>query len=213
MDVFPTDLPGLTWSVMKAPKFTTRVQTSISGRELRVPDQVYPIWTWTLQYSFLRDQRDTRFGNALGTGYDELRELMGFYTRQQGSFNTFLYQDPTDDYVVNQGIGSGDGVITNYQLVRTMGGGAAGAEFTEPITQVQSIIGGGPMVNGVVVPYSYIGNGVVVLASAPPPGSLVSCTFSHWWPVRFVDDTSEFENFMYQLWSAKQIKFQSVLLP
>src|SRR5215472_834775 len=196
MDVFPSDLPGLTWSVTKAPKFVTRVQTSISGRELRVPDMAYPIWTWTLQYSFLRDNRDTRYGNALGTGYQELRELMGFFTRQQGSFSTFLYDDPTDDYVQNQGIAYGDGTTVSFQLVRTMAGAPA-TGFTEPITQVSNILG--VFVNGNLVPHTYNGMGIIMLNSAPPAGALVSCTFQYWWPVRFTEDTAEFENFMYQL--------------
>jgi hypothetical protein len=40
--IFPT-LPGLGWSVSKAPRFATRIQRAISGRELRVLDQPNPI--------------------------------------------------------------------------------------------------------------------------------------------------------------------------
>ena len=57
--IFPA-LPGLGWSVTKAPRFATRIQKAISGRELRVLDQPYPIWTWTLTYALLRDKWDTR---------------------------------------------------------------------------------------------------------------------------------------------------------
>ena len=74
---FPT-LPGLGWSVSKAPRFATRIQRAVSGRELRALDQPNPIWTWTLTYSMLRDQNDTRAASGPGVGYDELRTLMGF---------------------------------------------------------------------------------------------------------------------------------------
>ena len=57
--IFPA-LPGLGWSVTKAPRFATRIQKAVSGRELRVLDQPYPIWTWTLTYALLRDKWDTR---------------------------------------------------------------------------------------------------------------------------------------------------------
>ena len=65
--IFPS-LPGLGWSVSKAPKFATRTQKAISGRELRVVDQLYPVWTFTLKYEFLRDEHDTRGSGGLGAG-------------------------------------------------------------------------------------------------------------------------------------------------
>ena len=214
MDVFPSDLPGLTWSILRAPKFATRKQVSTSGRVLAVADYPYPIWTWTLTYDFLRDGNTTAFGGApgIGTGHSELRELMGFYVRQQGAFNVFLYDDPNDDSVTNQGIGSGDGNTTTYQLVRTLSAPSYGGLFTEPITQPDynsvSI-----HVNGVFSPFTVGSYGTLILPSAPPPGALVTATFKYYWPVRFTEDTFEFENFMHTLWSLKKLTFESVLLP
>jgi uncharacterized protein (TIGR02217 family) len=204
MDVFPV-LPGVTWSVIKAPKFATRIQSSISGREMRVLDQLYPIWTWTLIYSFLRDQNDTSHGNAGGTGFDELRTLAGFFLRQQGSFQTFLYNDPTDNVVRLQYIGTGDGANATFQLYRTFGG------FIEPITQPTLIAQ--VYVAGTSVPFTYLGSGAVQLNSAPAAGAIVTSDFYYDFPVRFAADTVDFENFMYQLWELKKISFQSVILP
>ncbi len=54
-------------------------------------------------------------------------------------------------------------------------------------------------------------------ANPPAPGSPAArparyrCDGSIEFTVRFADDTAEFENFMYQLWSLKQVKLQSVL--
>src|ERR1700761_9194263 len=115
--VFPT-LPGLGWSVSKAPRFATRVQRAVSGRELRVLDQPNPIWTWTLTYELLRDSHDVRGANGPGVGYDELRTLMGFFLQQQGSFRPFLFDDPTDDQVSGQALGTGDGSAAVFQLTR-----------------------------------------------------------------------------------------------
>ena len=83
--IFPT-LPGLAWSVTKAPRFATRIQRAVNGRELRILDQPYPVWTWTLNYSLLRDKWDTRGPAGLGAGYDELRTLAGFFLQRQGAF-------------------------------------------------------------------------------------------------------------------------------
>ena len=71
----------------KAPRFATRTQKAISGRELRIIDQVNPIWTWTLTYEILRDKHDTRGPAGLGAGYDELRTLAGFSCSSRVRFN------------------------------------------------------------------------------------------------------------------------------
>ncbi len=205
--IFPA-LPGLAWSVTKAPRFATRIQKAISGRELRVLDQPYPIWSWTLTYSLLRDKWDTRGAGGLGAGYDELRTLAGFFLEQQGAFQPFLFDDPTDDTIAGQPIGTGDSSTSVFQLVRSMGG------FTEPITAPNTV--SAIYLNGVRQnPASYAvdaATGLVTFATPPTAGQLITADFTYWFRVRFADDTAEFENFMYQLWSLKQIKLESRLL-
>jgi uncharacterized protein (TIGR02217 family) len=207
--VFPT-LPGLGWSVSKAPKFATRTQKAISGRELRVADQALPIWTFTLTYEILRDAHDTRGGAGigLGIGYDELRTLAGFFLQQQGAFAAFLFDDPSDDSVTGQYLATGDGSTTLFQLYRTFGG------FTEPVIAPNVV--GAIYFNGVAQSSSgysvNAANGLVTFTAAPGAGVSVTADFTYYFLVRFADDTAEFENFMYQLWSLKQIKLQSVLL-
>ena len=212
MDLFPSDLPGLSWSPTKAPEFATRIQTSISGRELRSLDMPYPTWTWTLSYEFLRDGNNTAFGGAqgLGAGKQELRELMGFYCRQQGSFNMFLYNDPTDNITTNQVLAAGDGSTTLFQLQRSLIS-STNALFTEPVTQPNQITA--VYVGGTPVAYSLGAYGQLHLAAPPAAGALVSASFTYFWPVRFLADTNEFENFMLGLWALKKIQFKSVLLP
>src|SRR5215813_12655610 len=83
--IFPA-LPGLAWSVTKSPTFQTRIQRTVSGRELRALDYPYPLWQFTLVFDFLRDNP--------AAGHDELRTLMGFFMLCQGAFGTFLFQDP-----------------------------------------------------------------------------------------------------------------------
>ena len=204
--IFPV-LPGLGWSVSKSPRFATRIQKAVSGRELRVLDQPNPIWLWTLTYDILRDRHDSR-GTGLGTGFDELRSLMGFFLQQQGAFQPFLFDDPTDDTVTGQPIATGDASTAQFQLVRTMNG------FAEPVTapNVVSAI----YFNGVrqsAATYSTDPNtGLVTFTTPPPAGQAITADFTYWFRVRFADDTAEFENFMLQLWRLKQIKLQSALL-
>jgi uncharacterized protein (TIGR02217 family) len=210
---FPT-LPGLGWSVSKAPRFATRIQRAVSGRELRVIDQPNPIWTWTLTYSLLRDEHDTRAASGPGAGYDELRTLMGFFLQQQGAYQPFLFDDPTDDRASAQAIGSGDGGTTVFQLVRTMGAALPGGGFAEPITAPNTVStiyfdGVRQSASGYSVDSA---TGLVTFATPPPPGQLITVDFTYFFRVRFADDSAEFENFLYQLWALKQVKLQSVFV-
>jgi uncharacterized protein (TIGR02217 family) len=208
--IFPV-LPGLSWSVTKQPRFATRVQRAVNGRELRVVDQPNPLWTWTLTYQVLRDGNDAR---AAGGGYDELRTVMGFFLQQQGAAGAFLFDDPTDDAVTGQPIGIGNASASVFQLVRSMGTGLAGGGSAEPVTAPNTV--SAICFNGVrqsASTYSIDAEtGLVTFASPPPSGRAITADFTYWFRVRFSDDSAEFENFMVRLWSLKQIKLQSMLL-
>ena len=209
--IFPS-LPGLGWSVVKSPRFATRIQRAVNGRELRALDQPYPLWNWTLTYPLLRDRNDMRAplpaAGGFGIGYDELRILAGFFLQQQGALQPFLFDDPTDDIAAAQPLGTGDSSRTAFQLLRHMGG------FAEPITApntVSAIYFDG--IQQSAANYTVdAATGSVTFATPPPAGQLVTADFTYWLRVRFADDTAEFENFMLQLWQARQIKLRSVFL-
>jgi hypothetical protein len=130
--IFPS-LPGLGWSVVKSPRFATRIQRAVNGRELRALDQPNPIWSWTLTYPLLRDRSDARAPSGAGIGYDELRTLAGFFLQQQGALQPFLFDDPTDNAVTAQPLGAGDSSRAVFQLLRTMG------SFAEPVTAPNAV--------------------------------------------------------------------------
>ena len=131
----------------------------------------------------------------------------GLFLQHQGTFRPFLFDDPTDNTVADQVLGTGDGGIRTFQLVRTMG------RFAEPITapNVVSAI----RFNGVHQnPTNYTierETGMVTFATPPPAGHVIAADFTYRFRVRFAEDSAEFENFLYQLWQLKQIKLQSVL--
>jgi uncharacterized protein (TIGR02217 family) len=204
LNQFPV-LPGLAWSVTKQPAFKTRIQKSVSGRERRALDQPLPIWTWTLTYDFLRD-------NIAG-GYNELRALMAFHAQQQGAYTGFLYTDPTDNAVTGSNLGTGNASQAAWQLVRNLDPSLPGGGYAEPM--VAPNIVGAVYLNGVVQsPSSYSvnsNNGILTFTTPPGAGVVVTADFSYYFRVRFTDDAASFENFMYQLWRLKQIKFISIL--
>jgi hypothetical protein len=63
-----------------------------------------------------------------------------------------------------------------------------------------------------VTDYSLSSLGVATFSPAPASGAVLTWTGSYYWRVRFLQDSSEFTNFMQQLYSAKKISFKTVKL-
>lgn len=187
--VFPA-LPGLAWNVTKAPTFQTRIQRTVSGRELRAVDYPNPLWQFTLIFAFLRDNPSV--------GLDELRTVMGFFMSCQGASGTFLFEDPSDCRVSGQYLGTGDSSKSDFQLQRTMGTTLPNGGFSEPIVApntVDAIYFDGITQAG--SSYSVDPNtGLVTFETPPSTGLVVTANFSYWFRCRFVDDSYSFENFM-----------------
>jgi hypothetical protein len=215
--VFP-NLPGLGWSVSKSPRFQTRTQKATSGRQLRIVDQQYPIWTFTLNFPLLRDDNDSRAGNGVGpgVGYNELRTLAGFFLELQGAYGNFLFWDPTDNTVAAQYLMTGNGTTNSTPLLRAMG------SFEEPLLGVvddgshplQFFFNGVFQSSGVGTSSQFGYTGVadtVTFTAAPAAGGVVTANYSYYFLCHFSDDTMNLENFLYQLWQAKSVKFESVL--
>ncbi|MDD5247815.1 MAG: DUF2460 domain-containing protein [Rhodocyclaceae bacterium] len=192
-DLLLPSLPGLAWSVLKTPEWSTSAQRSVSGKELRLPNWSYPIWHFALTYEVLR-------ADAVNT---ELQTLMGFFCARQGSFDTFLFNDPTDNAVTAQPLGTGDGATKSFQLVRQMAG------FVEPVKELN----GAPQlfVNGVATSAFSLGTGgVVTFNTAPANGAALTWSGNFYFRVHFEKDLAEFENFLYQLWALKKLEIASV---
>jgi uncharacterized protein (TIGR02217 family) len=188
--VFPV-LPGLLWDVKKRPNWSTRIQRSASGREVRAALFSMPLWDFDLAFEILRAD----------TAHLELQQLMGFYLQQQGPLVGFYYSDPSDNEVIGQTIAIGDGVTTVFPFMRSMGG------YIEPVGGVNSVanlyLSGARQTAGFT-----IGPSAVAFATPPATGAVVSADFSFYYLVRFADDALEFNNFMHQLWEAKSVKLK-----
>ncbi len=197
-DVFPT-LPGLKWDQIKTPIFSTRIQRTVSLRELRCALAVYPLYEYTLVYEVLRDD----------TLHNELKTLAGFYLAHYGAFDDWLYVDSSDSVVTGQNIGtaSGSGV---FQLRRLYGG------FYEPCLDIISsatlhVYDNGTLVDPGNYIVGYLGAGTVTFTNPPVSGHTITADFSFYHRCRFVEFTEgtsdSFSMFMANLWEAKKINF------
>lgn len=200
--VFPTSsFRGITFSSFKTPTWGSRMQRSVSGRELAAPDYANPIWNWKLTFSFLRDF-------PVGMIASELRLLQNFYNARQGSYDTFLYEDRDDYTVTDEPIGAGDGSATEFQLARRLYAGGFIEDITAPLAITEIAIDGTPTVDYTLDSST----GIVTFGSAPGDGLAITATFTYYFRCRFMDDAVEFERFLHQYWSVKELRLRSVVL-
>ncbi len=195
---FPT-LAGQGWSVHKKPLFSTRVASHVSGREARTPFFSYPLYEFELTFDGLDSG-----AHYPGLGSNSLQSLMGLFLQAQGQFGTFLYTDPTDNAVLAQVVGTGDGATIAFTLVRTLGG------FTDPVGWVNTL--SNVYLNGVsqASGFSLTPPNTLVFVTAPGSGALISADFSYAFQCRFLDDQNDFENFTSGLWTVQSLTFRSV---
>lgn len=203
--IYPV-LPGLSWNIERNIGFKSRIQRSVSGRRSALLDQPFPIRMWSLSYEVLRDQSDRR-GPGLGIRLNEMTTLQGFFLQCQGAFGHFLFEDPIDRARYAEPLGSGDGTTTQFQLVRTLGGAVEPIYAPNVVAHVY--------LSGIIQStgaYSVnTATGIVTFTAAPALNAPITADFSYRWRCAFMEDQMSFKNFLYQLYSADGIKFESLL--
>jgi uncharacterized protein (TIGR02217 family) len=212
--LFPK-IRGLAWDIVKTPTFNTEIQESLAGREVRVQNFQNPIWEFTLHYEYLLN--DPRFRDD--TEATPLETLVGFFLARGGQFDDFLLNESDltnrleDSTYSGQPVGTGNGVNTNFQLLRNVGGFMEAVQ--NPANQTALVyVGGSPKVQG---PDYTIANGLVTFTTAPANGAAITADFTFLHRVRFHTGTSrsgkegiEFSNFYYQLYECKDVQLISV---
>jgi uncharacterized protein (TIGR02217 family) len=197
--VFPV-LAGLTWDVIKTPEFATSVQRGVSGREIRVQQRIYPLWTFQVQFELLRDDPTAQ---SPASPFNELKQLLGHFLIRAGQWDSFLYTDPSDSLVTDQAIGTGDGSNKNFQLVRAYGG------FIEPVNNATIVTN--VKDNGTIktpgTDYNVSATGLVTFTSAPVAGHAITWTGTYYYRVRITTDTEDFKEFYSNLWENRSFSF------
>jgi len=189
--IYPV-LPGLMFPTQKQPEFSTAIKKSVSGKEYRAAFMQYPLWTFDLTYEFLRN----------GLAGNDLNTLLGFFLARQGSFDNFLFNEPSDYLATDVTFGTGDGTTTQFQLVRGLGA------FVEPVQNVNiltNIKSNGAIVSG--SGYSLGSTGIVTFITAPVASAVLTWSGTFYYRVRFTQDTSQFSQFMQDLWENKKVQF------
>jgi uncharacterized protein (TIGR02217 family) len=147
--VFPTfNLPNIGWPIKRAPMWSTKIQESISGKEVRLAYYTYPKYKYVIDLNALQSI----------VSANDFATFLGFYNLRQGQFDTFLYSDPDQNSVTGQAIGTGNGSTAAYQLVNSYG------TFVEPVLAPNTV--SAVYLSAVSIPAAGI--------SAPTNGTLTS---------------------------------------
>ena len=128
---------------------------------------------------------------------------------EPGCASYTLLQDPYDNSVTDQPIGTGDGTTATFQLGRTFNLGGTNT-FFEPIYVVR----GTPVVKvaGVSSAFFTLGNqGQITFSGGhiPTGGQAITWTGSFLFWVNFFDDTIEPEQAFANLWSLSGLELES----
>jgi uncharacterized protein (TIGR02217 family) len=212
--MFPK-IRGLAWEITKTPTFSTEIQESLAGREVRIQNFQNPIWEFTLNYEYLLNDPKARDENE----QTPLETLVGFFLARGGQFDDFLLNESDltgrleDSVYSGQPIGTGDGVNKSFQIVRNVGGFLEAVQ--NPMNQTALVY-----LNGVLktqgTDYT-IANGVVTFTSAPGGGVSITADFIMLHRVRFHTGSSrsgkegiELSNFYFNLYECKEVQLLSV---
>jgi len=115
--IFPMTLPGVGLRLSREPTTAVTVHESVGGREMRSTWQTQPKIRYRLSIDFLRNN----------SSFDELFQVVRFFTARFGMLDSFLIDDPVDNTVTDKlesntshGFGVGDGATLSFQLQRTL---------------------------------------------------------------------------------------------
>ena len=195
LPTFP-GLPGQDIVVKRTVNQSGTAHKSLGGKKVATTYQTYPTYTYEVSFNFLRA------GSGYGITATEWQTLEGFIKALYGGQGMFLFSDPNDNAATAQLFGTGDGVTTTFQLVRTLG------SFTEPVffPNVMTSV----TVNGTpTAAYTLSATGQVIFTTAPAGSAPLAWTGTFYWGCRLVGETFDFEQFMTRLLRLGSLTFET----
>ncbi len=168
---FPDDIA---YGATGGPEFATSVVATASGYEQR-----------NINWSSARGRWDVASGLKKQT---QLDTLIAFFRARKGRAVGFRFKDWTDYKATGQVLGAGNGVLTQFQLVKKYVSGST--EELRPITKpvsgsVKVYLNGVLKTSGVTINHT---TGLVILTVAPAAGVVVTADYEFDVPVRFDTD-------------------------
>ena len=172
--------PEYSWGAEGGPRFKTAVAQSDGGHESRAQAWQYPLATYTLTRDLFSPADHER--------------MMAFWRLRGGRAVGFRWKDWQDYSGTAQALGTADGVVTNFALVKRYSyddpDTGVSAAVLRPITKpvpgtVRVYLDGVEQASGWSVNTA---TGLVSFLSPPAAGKIVTADYEFDVPVRFADD-------------------------
>ena len=168
---FPNDIA---YGATGGPEFATSVVATASGFEQR-----------NINWSAARGRWDVASGLKKQT---QLDTLVAFFRARKGRAHGFRFKDWTDFKATAQALGTGNGTITTFQLIRTYSSGGATdvRTITKPVAgTVKVYLAGVQQMSGWSVNTT---TGIITFTTPPANSVAVSADYEFDVPVRFDTD-------------------------
>lgn len=173
--IFPS-FKGQTYDNLKRGEFKTTLFESLSGNESRVGFRTYPKYIFKIPLiQLIEDYSKT-----------EMQQFFGFLLQHRGMLTPFWYDDPLDNSISEEVIGTGDGSATDFQLVRSLGG------FTEPVNNKKGTAN--IYVDDELVPIDdrvISATGLVTFNTPPVNNAVITWSGFYYYRCRFTEDSKD----------------------
>lgn len=188
--VFPA-LPGIGWDIDRSWEWKNAGRDSESGRSFKRAMWTTPRRHYRLRIDVLRSGAEA-----------ELQQLVGFFNRHKGSYETWLFDDPIDNTATQQTLGASDGTRVNYQLVRAFGGHQQAVfDLNGAISLYADHLDGGGIVPLTGITFT-VSAGMVTLSAPLTSGHVLYWSGKYYWRCEFSDDRLSAKEFLQALHSS-----------
>jgi uncharacterized protein (TIGR02217 family) len=166
--------PAISYGASGGPGYLTTVVATASGHEHRNSNWAAARGKWDVA-SGLRDR-------------EHVAELIAFFRARRGRAHGFRFKDWTDYQGVAQVIGTGNGSLKIFQLVKnySSGGVVESRTIAKPVANTVKLYRNGVLVTSGVSADTT--TGVVTFTTAPGAGVIVTADYEFDVPVRFDTD-------------------------
>lgn len=194
------DAASLPTSVEKGvkggPMFSTSVHSTDGGVTSTNQNWTYPLYHGQIGYG-IRSKAD-------------LNSVIQFFFARRGRARGFLFRDWSDYELVNENIGTGNGVLTNFQITRTYTDTVLPfiRRITRPIEAGLNVYKDAVLVD--LSAWSLLSGGIVSFVTPPANGVIVTATGEFDVPVQFSSDQLDIEMDLWNVGSIPSIPIREV---
>ena len=185
------------YDLKRKPVFSTKIMTSVNGRELRASYQAVPKYEFSLSLPGLQERKG------------ELQAIEDFFIARRGSFDSFLFKMPFDHEYDCTFVGNGN--TSAFQLYK-------GSDFQIPVSHTDEMATEDPLMwaeQSTVsmwtdpieqmweLQYGVSKNGMLLLPIPLAEGETLNVKGNFYYRCRFADDDQSFTLFSYRLWKGE----------